>query len=170
LWGIVFVVTPVEISGQSMEKTLYDGEKVLVWRLNYEPTLYDIVVIDANEHYSFTSDTEFVIKRIMANSGDRVSLNLNGIYFINGRAVRQNISIDDFKMMLTDKCTNTTYYEFDEEAKMYYGIVPEGYCIVLGDNRINSMDSKSVGLVHKEDILGKSIFRIYPFSKMGFPN
>ena len=153
-----------------MENTLSEGDKVLVWRAYYEPTLYDIVVIDANDHYAFTEETEFVIKRIMANSGDRVSLNLSNIYYINERAVRKNISVEDFKMMLTNTSTGNTYYEFDEETKTYYGTVPEGYCIVLGDNRINSMDSKSVGLIHNEDILGKAIFRIFPFSKIGIPN
>ena len=169
LWMIVFMVTPVEISGQSMEDTLSEGDKVLVWRFNYEPSLYDIVVIDANEHYQFTENTEFVIKRIMANSGDSVSLTLNGIYSINGRPVRQNISVDEFMKMLTDTCTGEVYYRFDEESAEYVGVVPEGYCIVLGDNRVNSMDSKSVGLIHNEDILGKAIFRIYPFNKIGVP-
>ena len=110
------MVTPVEISGQSMEDTLSEGDKVLVWRLNYEPSLYDIVVIDANEHYQFTENTEFVIKRIMANSGDSVSLTLNGIYSINGRPVRQNISVDIgyrlyHKVNKSDFCSTVVLFE-----------------------------------------------------------
>ena len=172
LWMIIFIVTPVEISGQSMEDTLSEGDKVLVWRVFYEPQLYDIVVIDANEHYTFTQDTEFIIKRIMANSGDYVELRADGIYYINGRPVRKNISQDEFKMMLTDCCSNEEknyYWEFDSDSKTLFGTVPEGFCIALGDNRNNSMDSKSVGLFHNEDVLGKAIYRIYPFDKIGVP-
>lgn len=167
LWSVLFIITPVEVSGESMEPTFYEEDKILVWHIGYTPQLYDVVIIEANEHYLFANDTEFVIKRIMAKSGDRVSLNSSGVYFINGTAVRQNISIDQFKMMLTDWSVGKTYYEFDEETGMYYGVVPEGYCIALGDNRNNSMDSKSIGLIHNEDVLGKVILRIYPFSKIG---
>ena len=169
LWMIIFVITPVEISGQSMEDTLSQGDKVLVWRVNYEPQLYDIVVIDANEHYTFTDDTEFIIKRIMANSGDYVELRADGIYYINGRPVRRNISLAEFEMMLTDTSTGNCVMEKDEDSKTYFGTVPEGFCIALGDNRNNSMDSKSVGLIHNEDVLGKAIYRIYPFDKIGVP-
>jgi signal peptidase I len=69
--------------------------------------------------------------------------------------------------MLTDASTQTEYYRYDEESRKYYGTVPEGFCIALGDNLINSMDSKSVGLFHNEDILGKAFFRIYPFDVIG---
>ena len=167
LWVIIFLVTPVEISGESMSNTLSEGDKVIVWRANYEPKLYDIVVIDANEHYTFASDTDFVIKRIMANSGDEVSLSLDGVYSVNGVAVRENIKLNEFKMMLTDASTQTEYFSYDEDLRKYYGTVPEGFCIALGDNLNNSMDSKSVGLFHNEDILGKAFFRVYPFNVIG---
>ena len=62
--------------------------------------------------------------------------------------------------MLTDFTTGETYWET--------GIVPEGYSIVFGDN-VTSLDSKNVGLIKNEDILGVSIFRIYPFDKIGVP-
>ena len=64
-------------------------------------------------------------------------------------------------MMLTDKSNGNTYYDS--------AVVPEGYIIVLGDNFINSTDSRVIGLIKNEDVIGKCIFRIYPFSDFGVP-
>ena len=64
-------------------------------------------------------------------------------------------------MMMTIKEDNKICYDI--------GIVPEGYSIVIGDNFGNSTDSRLIGLISNEDILGKCIFRIYPFSQFGIP-
>ena len=172
-WVILFVISPVEVSGTSMEPTYHTGDKVLVWHIFYEPKLDDVVIINSKPYYKNLGDTEFVIKRVVATGGDKVTFDKHiedvdghlvtyGAIYVNGVEVvkRVDITIDDYKTMLTNVNTGETFYDT--------GIVPEGYSIVFGDN-VTSLDSKSVGLIKNEDILGISIFRIYPFDKFGIP-
>lgn len=162
LWLMIFIVTPVEVSGSSMEYTYFEGNKVIVWHIGYEAEKGDVVIIDAEANYNFLDETEFVIKRVIATGGDKVTYNEeHKAVLVNGRVVVTGIEENEYKMMLRDKNSNTSYVESQ--------IVPEGYCIVLGDNLTNSMDSKSVGLINCKDVLGKCILRIYPFANFGIP-
>ena len=181
LWLALFIVTPVEVSGSSMEATFYEGDKIMVWHIGYEATVNDVVIIEANSNYMFDDNTEFVIKRVVANSGDKVTF-FDGIIGVNGKTINrtyinaygetcvEQFTLPQFEMMMTDYVAdgeNVKHYSYNEQEERYEGTVPEGYCIVLGDNIHNSMDSKSVGLIHKEDVIGKVFLRIYPFNKIG---
>lgn len=173
LWTVLFVITPVEVSGSSMEPTFSEGDKIIVWHIGYKPMVDDVIIVEANGNYFFSEDTDFIIKRVIANSGDVVTF-YNGLIGVNGIAinrVNETFSEEQYKKMMTDYVdgeNDIKYYEYFPDSGKYDGIVPEGYCIVLGDNKSNSMDSKSVGLIHKEDVLGKVILRVYPFNKMGY--
>jgi signal peptidase I len=48
------------------------------------------------------------------------------------------------------------------------GIIPENTYLVLGDNRTDSMDSRDIGVIKKEDIMGKTTLKIWPFTNFGF--
>lgn len=161
LWIVLFVVTPVEVSGTSMEKTYYEGDKVLVWHMGYEPKRFDVVIVDAENYYT-SRDTEFVIKRVVAVGGDKVEYSMDdGIVKVAGRIVARNIDYSVYQRMMYDVANDKAYHAD--------GIVPEGYCVVLGDNLSVSEDSRTVGLIANEDILGKCFFRIYPFNQIGIP-
>ena len=121
-----------------------------------------VVIVDVSQKYSFNEETEFVIKRVVALSGDKVRYDaLKGYVYVNDQLVCVNVTIDQFETMLTFKSDNSKYFNGLE------GVVPNGYAIVLGDNREVSMDSRSVGLILEEDILGVCFFRIYPFNNFG---
>ena len=109
-----------------------------------------------------TLDDCFVVKGIRVIDGDNGLVD-GGMILVNGEivALGANITLKSYQTALTNKQTGETYYED--------GIVPEGFTVVFGDNTAKSEDSKMVGLISNEDILGVSIFRIYPFNKIGIP-
>ena len=157
---IMFIITPAKVSGESMEATYYDGDTVLVWHLFYEPEIDDVVIINTeNGKYGTRDDTDFIIKRVVAISGSNVTYQ-NGNLIIDGVIV-ESIDKNEYRNLFIDSETYENYYHENEV------IIPEGYLLVLGDNREASYDSTEFGLVRETDVLGKSFLRLYP--KFGLP-
>lgn len=156
---VMFIVTPAQVTGSSMESTYENGDRILVWHLFYEPKNDDVVIIDAEGRIKNDEETNFIIKRVVATGGDRVAY-VDGKLFVNGNYI-ENITIDEYTKLVTDVIENVCYKTGNET------IVPDGFVIVLGDNRRISYDSRSFGLINEKDILGKSFLRIYPFNKIG---
>ena len=157
---IMFIITPAKVSGESMEATYYDGDTVLVWHLFYEPEIDDVVIINTeNGKYGTRDDTDFIIKRVVAISGSKVTYQ-NGNLIIDGVIV-ESIDKNEYRNLFIDSETYENYYHENEV------IIPEGYLLVLGDNREASYDSTEFGLVRETDVLGKSFLRLYP--KFGLP-
>ena len=99
---------------------------------------------------AFTYKNTSQAKRCVAIPGDRFELK-NGIVFINGKKheepyVKHNDEGDD------------DLFEFENDEININGIVPDGKCIVLGDNRSNSLDSREFGYVEYKSISGKVMF------------
>ena len=139
-----FIITPVRVNGDSMNQTLKDGEILLLEKYDKKFKRFDIVVLKYND--------EKLVKRIIGMPGESVQYR-NNILYINGEKVSE-----DF---LTEET-----YDFDLNV-LGYDEIPENYYFVVGDNRSNSLDSRLIGLISKEDIEGKAIFRIFPFNKFG---
>ena len=149
------------ITGDSMLNTLHGGEKVIISNLGYTPSRGDIVVVSRNASNSVedeaTSDLP-IIKRVIAVGGDTVNIDFErGIVIVNGEELKEPYA----RTLTTQKK--------DLDFPMY---VPEGYIFVLGDNRADSLDSRSSligenGLINNRYVLGHAIFRIFPFDKIG---
>ena len=134
----MFIVTPVIVSGSSMESTLEDGEILLLKK--YDKTY------DRNDIIVFDYDNTKLVKRIIGLPGETVEYKNKKLY-INGKELEDDFAIftQDFKL-----------------SKLGYTIIPDNYFFVLGDNRNNSSDSRQIGLVAKEDINGTTNFSIWP--------
>lgn len=154
----IFIMTPTTVIGPSMDKTLANGDKVFIWHIGYEPKRNDIVVAHVDNDYGINE--VLIIKRVVAVCGDKVELRNNNDLYIN----------DEF--VTSSRMDSTTF----NELTSYYGnvtnknnsfIVPKNAYILLGDNRPVSNDSRSMGLIRGEDIIGKAVFRILPFNKIG---
>lgn len=136
-----FVVAPIRVNGDSMNKTLYDGDIMILNRIDYKFSdikRFDIVVIDEGD--------EFIIKRVIGLPGEIVTCVDNKIY-IDGKEIKDEYSIGKTKGF---------------EVK-----VPKDKYFVLGDNRENSMDSRYFGSFHKSSILGKAETVLFPFKRFG---
>ena len=145
-----FIVTLVIVSGSSMDPTLNNGNILILNKLAKTYNRDDIVVIDVKVN----GKRERIVKRIIGLPGETVKYD-NNILYINGKRTH-----DDFRMKTRD---------YDLSKYTEYDKIPEGYYFVLGDNRTNSMNIRDykINLVKKSQILGKPIFRIWPFNKIG---
>ena len=151
-----FVCKLVIVDGPSMEPTLYNNQKLIVSNLFYKPQNGDIIIF--NNKTSLMEKT--LVKRVIATEGQRVKIDFEtGFIYIDGTGPIKEGYIKDATTLVENY---ETYYEKDEDG---YITVPEGCVFVLGDNRNNSTDSRSasVGFVPVDNIIGKVIFRIFPF-------
>ena len=138
-----FAFRVVNVDGTSMKPTLQNNDKVIVSSVGYEVQRGDIVVISSTDGLK-----EPIVKRIIAVGGDTVDLNFTtGVVTVNGTE-------EDYSHDLTSQ-------QFDIAFPI---TVPEGTVFVLGDNRGNSLDSRStrVGCVDERLIVGKVLFRFLP--------
>ena len=162
-----FIITPVQVDGPSMDDTLNNGELLLLSKISYitkEIERFDIVVIN-------TGDSE-IIKRVIGLPGEEVEYKDNVLY-INGEEIEDDYASNETSdFTIKDICNaglrkDAIVSDQDVEKECTYTTIPEGYYLVLGDNRKISADSRYYGLIKEEDIVGKTIFRIWPLDKFG---
>ena len=154
------------IVGPSMQNTLYSGERVIISNFFYTPEYGDIVVVSRNTNNSVDSaDTsrEPIIKRVIATEGQYVDIN-----FETGK-VYVGADLSNMVELSEPYANGPTTLRYDIEFPVY---VKEGHIFVLGDNRNNSTDSRSssigdLGLIDERYVLGKAVYRIWPFDSIG---
>ena len=140
----------IQVDGASMVPTLQNGDKLIVWGAGYEPQRGDVVIVD-----SYTAYGKPLVKRVIAKGGDTISIDYaSGIVTVNGEVLDE------------DYIAEPTYLGYDVEFPY---TVPEGTVFVMGDNRNNSLDSRSsyVGCIDERDILGKVLVCFLTFSDFG---
>lgn len=146
---IEFAVEKTTMLGVSMETTLSDGDKIIVNKLAYlrkEPERYDVIVFkQSGKEHSY-----YNIKRVIGIPGDTIEIS-NGIVYLNGEAAEEVISVEPMRL------SGLAETEIKLEENEYF---------VLGDNRNSSEDSRfaNIGLVVRDDIIGKAWLKLSPFS------
>jgi signal peptidase I len=149
----MFIILPSVVKYSSMSPTLHEGDRVVIYHFQYEPKRNDIVIVKIDEE-------TYYIKRVQALPGDTIRFYDDGL---GGYTIQIN---GEFPQSPED-----ILYKTDEAGKnrmedmMDGEVLKEGYYLVFGDNANNSIDSRSsdIGPVHENQIVGKAIFRLWPF-------
>lgn len=144
---ITFVFRLTIVKGESMDHTLATGQTLYVDKLFLrfsEPKRGDIVIVE------YPGSDESFVKRVVGMPGEKIYIKDSKVY-INGNS---QIDVWNGSHVIGD---------MDEVT------VPENSYFVMGDNRSNSKDSrsKSVGTISRDHIIGRAVFRVYPFSEFG---
>lgn len=162
----LFIFQPVYVSGDSMESTLSDGDKVFISKIvhtfNTELEYGDIVVIDSkinmkrtlkddlvqsftnnvitNKLFNKEEDDSYWIKRVIGKAGDIIEFKDNKVF-------RNSIEIVEEYVDGTQKYSNTKIE------------IAENHLFVMGDNRGKSLDSRIIGSIPEGHVIGKFKFK-----------
>jgi len=160
--GLAFVIryfflAPIVVDGESMMPTLNDKDRMIVNKIGYvvgEPERFDIIVFHAPEEKDY-------IKRIIGLPGDTIEYK-NDILYVNGEPVDEPY-LDEFKEEYKEQNLDGTLTEsFTLADKLGQETVPEGHLFVMGDNRRESKDSRHIGFVSMDDVIGKTSIIYWP--------
>ncbi|QGH35675.1 signal peptidase I [Gracilibacillus salitolerans] len=145
------------VNGKSMEPTLHDGNLLMVNKMVYDLmdiNRFDVIVFHANENEDY-------VKRVIGKPGDHIAYRDDMLY-INGEAIDEPY-LDPYREPNEELTEDFTVEEITGEE-----VVPEGKLFVLGDNRTKSYDSRAIGFVEEEKVVGKVDIRYWPMSELNF--
>ena len=155
----VFVFDPVRVDGPSMDTTLTNGEIIILNKFEYRKKdieRYDIVVVKITE--PGTNETKKIIKRVIGLPNETIEIKNNKVY-ANGKKLRNDFTMKD---------SNGKNIAGDDWDMSKIGLKKiQGDCyLVMGDNREVSLDSREIGTVCKDQIVGKASLVIWPLNKI----
>lgn len=142
---IATLVLPVlQITGISMEPTLYDGDIVVLVKTDN---------LERGDLCSFAYSNKLLIKRVIGLPGDYIVIDKNGTVSVNGKAIDEPY--------ITEKALGECDIQFPYQ-------VPESHYFVMGDQRATSIDSRSsvIGCVSEDQLIGKLIIKIWPINEV----
>lgn len=151
LFVVVYGFSVTQVVGSSMYPTLKNGELLILNKAKYrffDVKRGDIISLEY-------ADTKYLIKRVIGMPGDSLYIKDNTVYINNQKYVEPYLS------------DTLQYADFDLKD-LGYETIPDDMYFVLGDNRENSKDSREIGLVSKDEIIGKISFRFWPLNKLKF--
>ncbi len=150
---VTYVGQRTVVAGDSMLNTLHDKDQLIIDKVSYrfrDPERYEIIVFP----YRYAEET-FYIKRIIGLPGETVLIK-DGYVYINGKKLEESFGREMIHAEKYGQAAEPITLGLDE----YF---------VLGDNRNESADSRetSVGILNREELIGRACFRIWPLESFG---
>jgi len=135
----------VQVLRGSMSPTLRDGEQIILIKIGR---------IKRGDIIAFHLGNQTLLKRVIATAGESVNINADGSVYVNGTLLEEPY------------LQTKTLGDCDIQLPIQ---VPDKQFFVMGDNRAASMDSRLVefGTIHQDEIIGKTIIRIWPLDRIG---
>ena len=174
-----FLAQATVVYGQSMEPTLLQNQRLVVDKLSYrfqEPVRGDIIVV------RLPGMREMLVKRVIALPGEVIEIQ-GGVVYINGVVLDESqllhSDLSDVTTESPDTATPTSNNQITADPEIHGTTMPDvifevlpmtiepGDYFVMGDNRVNSNDSRSFGPVSRQHILGRVWFRYWPLTQFG---
>jgi signal peptidase I len=166
LFLISFIFQSYQVDGPSMQTTLNNSDRLLVWKLpktwaritghNYVPNRGDVIIFVERGLADLSQPGgKQLIKRVIGLPGERVVVKDNVVTVYN-KQYPDGFSPDKtlpYGKVITDTTNNVDI------------TIPDGRIFVMGDNRPNSLDSRSFGPVDLNDVVGKLIMRVWPVNQ-----
>ncbi len=165
-----FIFSTYQVNMVSMENTLFEGHNVIVYKTGYffsEPKHGDIIVF-MHEEGQFKNIFRYLpirnpgevdyIKRVIGLPGDQIDIRDGFVY-------RKAPGENEYKKLEEPYVKGIT----ESKGMQLPFTVPENKLFVMGDNREQSLDSRSseVGPIDVDSVIGKAVLRIWPLSKFG---
>ena len=156
--AVIFFIKPMLVKQSSMEPNFYENDYLFASKQAYtlfgSPERGDVVVFHS-DLVQENGDEKMLIKRIIGLPGDTITITDDTVY-INGEALQEDY--------VKEKGTNNAQGNGVTDL-----VVPEDSYFCMGDNRRVSVDSRdpSVGVVSRDQLIGKVVLRLYPFNKIG---
>ena len=150
----ILIAEPRYIPSDSMMPTLVVGDRLVVEKVSYNfhpPETGDVIVFQPPQQlqrYGYGKEQAF-IKRIIALPGQTINIK-NGQVYIDNQPIKE------------DYIAESPAYPWEIPLK-----IPENQYFVMGDNRNNSNDSHVWGFLPRQNIIGRAIFRFWPFERLG---
>lgn len=148
-----FIFSIARVEGSSMLDTLHPDDRLIISQFFYTPDGGDIIIINS------TVLEKKIVKRVIATEGQTLQI-MDGKVYVDGFEI-------DEPYLSEYNAGNTTSMSDSVIAEGEKITVPKDYIFVMGDNRISSKDSRTIGMVKTDEVLGKVIFRLYPLNSIG---
>ncbi|SDK29153.1 signal peptidase I [Sediminibacillus albus] len=154
-----FLITPSIVEGESMMPTLHDGDRIILSKIS-KIQRFDEIAFQAPD------SEDAYVKRVIGLPGDTVEMK-EDILYINDKPVEEPY-LEEYKKRLSNSQYLTNDFTLQEVAGK--STVPEDSLFVLGDNRLDSKDSRYFGFITEESVIGDVKLRIWPLQGIGIPN
>lgn len=172
-----FLWDPVSVDGHSMDPTLQHQEKLVMFKTT-SIDRFDIVVASETDS---DGKEKLIVKRVVGMPGDTIRYE-NDVLYINDQEVDEPYLDEYLAAFQKDKLQEEYAYNkqfqavaqaaqaFTQDANgsiNFSATVPEGQYYLLGDDRLVSLDSRSVGTFARDKIKGEVVFRFWPVNRVG---